>query len=289
MSTIRRRLDSHHHFWQLARGWHHWLTPQLAAIYRDFMPADLAPLLTSHGVTGTVLVQAADCAEETAFMRRVEAEFVRGIVGWVDFDAADAPARVQALAAAPKMVGVRPMIQDIADPDWMLRPALAPVFRAVAEAQIVFDALVKPPHLDNLHRLLERHPDLRVVIDHGGKPCIRAGVDGAGGLREWAPKMRRLAGHPQAACKLSGLLTEAKPGAQAADLQPYADELLDAFGAGRLLWGSDWPVVCLAGGYGRWVQVSRQLLSALPASEQQKIWAENAERQYRLPHRQSSA
>lgn len=282
-------LDSHHHFWQLAHGWHRWLTPQLAAIYRDFMPADLAPLLQSHGVTGTVLVQAADCAEETEFMRRVDADFVRGIVGWVDFDAADAPARVEQLAAAGKIVGVRPMIQDIEDPDWMLRPALAPVFRAVAEARIVFDALVKPPHLDNLYRLLERHPDLRVVIDHGGKPCIRAGVDGAGGLREWAPKMRQLAGHSQAACKLSGLLTEAEPGSEAADLQPYADVLLDAFGDSRLLWGSDWPVVCLAGGYGRWVKISRQLLSALPASEQQKIRAENAERQYNLPRRQPSA
>lgn len=275
-------LDSHHHFWQLDRGWYHWLTPQLAAIHRDFMPADLAPLLQAHGITGTVLVQAADCAEETVFMQRVDAEFVRGIVGWVDFDAADAPARVHALAAGQKIAGVRPMIQDIADPGWMLRPVLAPVFRAVAEALLVFDALVKPPHLDNLHRLLERHPDLRVVIDHGGKPCIRAGVDGVGGLREWAPKMRRLAGHPQAVGKFSGLLTEAKPGATAADLQPYADVLLETFGAGRLLWGSDWPVVCLAGGYGHWVKISRQLLSALPAAEQEKIWKENAERVYNL-------
>jgi len=279
-------IDSHHHFWQLHRGWHRWLTPQLAAIYRDFMPDDLAPLLQAHGITGTVLVQAADCAEETEWMQRVDAEFVRGIVGWVDFDAADASARVAQLAASTvggKIVGVRPMIQDIADPGWMLRPALAPVFRAVAEAQLVFDALVKLPHLHNLYRLLERHPELKVVIDHGGKPCIRAGTNGTGGLHEWAQRMRQLAGHPQAACKFSGLLTEAKPGATAADLQPYADVLLDAFGDSRLLWGSDWPVVCLAGGYDHWVQVSRRLLSALPAIAQQKIWKENAERVYGLP------
>lgn len=280
-------LDSHHHFWQLARGWYRWLTPQLAPIYRDFMPGDLTPLLRKHGVTGTVLVQAADCAEETVFMQSVDADFVRGVVGWVDFDAADAPARVAELAAG-KTVGVRPMIQDIADPDWMLRPALTPVFRAVAEAGIVFDALVKPPHLDNLHRLLERHPDLNTVIDHGGKPCIRAGIDGAGGLREWAPKMRRLAGHPQAACKFSGLLTEAAPGATVADLQPYADVLLDAFGPKRLLWGSDWPVVCLAGGYDHWVEVSTRLLAALPAPARRKIRQENAARVYDLP-RQSPA
>ncbi|MDD9857829.1 MAG: amidohydrolase family protein, partial [Gammaproteobacteria bacterium] len=260
-----------------------------AAIHRDFMPADLAPLLQAYGVTGTVLVQAADCAEETVFMQRADAEFVRGIVGWVDFDAADAPVRVEKLAAAEKIVGVRPMIQDIADPGWMLRPALRRVFRAVAEAQLVFDALVKPPHLDNLHHLLERHPDLRVVVDHGGKPCIRAGANGAGGLREWAPKMRRLAGHPQAMCKFSGLLTEAEPGAEAADLQPYADVLLETFGGGRLLWGSDWPVVCLAGGYGHWLEVSRRLLAALPAAEQRGIWKENAERQYNLPRHQPPA
>jgi len=280
-------LDSHHHFWQLDRGWHRWLTPQLDAIYRDFMPADLAPLLRAHGVTGTVLVQAADCAEETAFMQSVaaDAEFVRGVVGWVDFDAADAPARVAQLAsaAAGNIVGVRPMIQDIADPGWMLRPNLAPVLRAVAEAGLVFDALVKPPHLDNLHRLLERHPRLNTVIDHGGKPCIRAGVDGAGGLHEWAPKMRRLAEYPQAACKFSGLLTEAAPGATAADLQPYAEVLLDAFGDERLLWGSDWPVVCLAGNYDHWVKISRRLLSTVPAAAQRKIWHENAARVYRLP------
>jgi len=280
-------LDSHHHFWQLARGWHRWLTPQSAAIYRDFMPADLAPLLRRHGVTGTVLVQAADCAEETAFMQSVaaEAEFVRGIVGWVDFEAADALARVARLASSPagNIVGVRPMIQDIEDPGWMLRPNLAPVWRAVAAAGLVFDALVKPPHLDNLHRLLERHPGLNTVIDHGGKPCIRAGASGDGGLHEWAAKMRRLAEHPQAVCKFSGLITEAAPGATAADLQPYADVLLSAFGDARLLWGSDWPVVCLAGGYDHWVQVSRQLLAAVPAAAQQNIWHNNAARVYGLP------
>ena len=244
------------------------------------MPADLAPLLRSHRIAGSILVQAADCEEETAFMRQLKADFVRGIVGWIDFDAADAPQRLQQLAALPKIVGVRPMIQDIADPDWMLRRALTPVFQAVARTQLVFDALVKPPHLDNLNRLLERHPDLIVVIDHGGKPCIRAGAEGAGGLREWAPKMRRLAAHPRVFCKFSGLLTEACEGAGAAELRPYADVLLEAFGDARLIWGSDWPVVCLAGGYDHWVAVSQRLLSDLPADAQRRIWGLNARRCY---------
>ena len=232
-------------------------------------------------MSATVLVQAADCDAETEWMLEVaeSADFVAGVVGWAEFTRTDAPERLRRLAANPKLVGIRPMIQDIPDPGWMLRPELAPACRAVAESGIVFDALVLPKHLDNLAVFLARHSGMKTVVDHAAKPALRRG---AAGIREWAPKIRRIAGFPEVRCKLSGLLTEASPGATAADLRECADILLDAFGPERLLWGSDWPVVNLAADCERWLAVSDELLSPLAPEERRKIMGENAAEFYNL-------
>ncbi|MEX2009626.1 MAG: amidohydrolase family protein, partial [Dongiaceae bacterium] len=160
--TAARRVDAHVHFWKLARGDYGWITPEVAPLMRDFGPDDLRPHLAAAGIDAVVLVQAAPTAAETRFLFDIAAAepLVAGVVGWTDMAAADA---IAALAENPRLRGVRPMIQDIADVDWMLRDELAPAFRAVAETGICFDALVKPPHLRNLRRLLERHPDLKTV------------------------------------------------------------------------------------------------------------------------------
>ena len=275
------RIDSHQHFWKIADGRCRWLTPDLAPIYRDFGPDDLRPLLRRCEVSATVLVQAADCDAETEWMLQIaeSADFVAGVVGWAELARADAPDRLRRLAAHPKLAGIRPMIQDIPDPDWMLRPELTPACRAVADAGIVFDALVLPKHLDNLAVFLARHPEMKTVVDHAAKPALRAGADG---VRAWAPKIRRIAEFPQVRCKFSGLLTEANPGATAADLRECADILLDAFGPDRLLWGSDWPVLNLAADYGRWLAMADELLSHLAPEERRKIMGENAAGFYNL-------
>ncbi len=268
------RIDAHQHFWRLERGDYGWLTPAFGPIHRDFTPAGLSPLLARSGVEATVLVQAAPTRAETAFLIDLASytPFVAGIVGWVDFEAPDAADQVAALAKAPKLVGVRPMIQDLADDAWLLRPTLAPAIEAMIGAGLAFDALVKPRHLPILRRFAERWPALRIVIDHGAKPDIAGGA-----FEPWASEMAAIARETGAMCKLSGLATEAAPGFASHDLWPYIDALLDAFGPGRLMWGSDWPVVNLASSYKDWFEsASRALGRRLGATDQDRVFGRTA-------------
>jgi len=252
-----QKVDAHHHFWRLARGDYGWLTPAMGPIHRDFMPKELAPLLDAAGIERTVLVQAAATAAETNFLLDLaeQTPFVAGVVGWVDFEAPDAPHRIAGLAGRSKLVGLRPMIQDLADDAWMLGKSLTPAFGAMIAHGLTLDALVRPRHLPILLEFAARHPDLSIVVDHGGKPEIAAGA-----LKPWAREIEIIARDTELRCKLSGLVTEAGPGVTLADLRPYIDTLLDAFGPDRLMWGSDWPMVNLNGDYASWFE---QVLSAL--------------------------
>lgn len=274
-------IDAHQHFWRLGRGDYGWLTPALDPIHRDFLPGDLAPILARHGIERTILVQAAPTRAETRFLLELAAStpFVAGVVGWIDFDAPDAPDVVARLSSHCRLVGLRPMVQDLADDDWLARPALAPVFEAMVAVGLVFDALVLPRHLPRLLRVVERHPDLAVVVDHGAKPRIAARD-----LGRWREDLRAVASAPEVACKLSGLLTEAAPGDGLPALRPAVDTILDAFGPRRVLWGSDWPVVNLAGGYDRWREISLAALAALEAPARDAVLGGNAKRVY-LRHR----
>lgn len=271
------RVDAHHHVWTIARGDYAWLTPDLP-ICRDYGLADLRPLLGE--IAATVLVQAAPTEAETRFMldvARGSGGLVRGVVGWVDLADHHAPARIRHLAAEPLLKGLRPMLQDIAETGWILRPEIAPALAAMQAAGLRFDALVQPRHLPVLLRLCDRHPGLPVVIDHGAKPAIAAG-----GFDAWAGGMERLARETGAFCKLSGLVTEAAADWRAEDLRPYVDHLLACFGPERLLWGSDWPVVNLAGGYAAWRAASLALLAAMPDESREAILGGTAARFYGL-------
>jgi L-fuconolactonase len=171
------RIDAHHHVWTLARGDYGWLTPALAPIYRDFDLSDLAPHVAAAGIKGTILVQAAPTEAETRFLLDVaeKADVVHGVVGWIDFDTSDALARIDALAARKLLVGLRPMVQDIADDDWLLGPHLVRLLTAMAAHDLVFDALVLPRHLPRLLQVVRRHPELQFVLDHFGKPHLATG------------------------------------------------------------------------------------------------------------------
>jgi len=271
------RIDAHHHLWTLARGDYGWLTSDLAPIYRDFSLADLAPHLAAAGIEGTILVQAAPTEAETMFLLGIaeNAEVVRGVVGWTDFDAGDAMPRIDVLAARKLLVGLRPMVHDIADDDWLLGPALVPLLRAMAGYGLVFDALVKPRHLPRLLRVIDSHPDLQFVLDHCGKPQLATGE-----IAVWQRDIALLAERPNIVCKFSGLATEAAPGWQIADLRQAVDHVLACFGPGRLLWGSDWPVVNLAGGYAKWLAAARALLADLSLDEKADVFGNNAARIY---------
>ncbi len=278
-SALLPRIDAHQHFWALDRGDYGWLSPELSAIYRDFLPEDLTPLLSKAGIDGTVLVQAAPTVAETAFMLSLADKnpFIKGVVGWVDFENSNAIADIDRYMQHPAFVGLRPLIQDIQDTDWMLRPDLSPIFEALIAHDLTFDALTLPRHLPNLHQLLTRYPQMRVVIDHGSKPEIRSQ-----NMHAWASDMAILANNTSAFCKLSGLVTEASDVWTVEDLRPYVAHLLDVFGPQRLIWGSDWPVCTLASSYQRWVETTQLLLSELTPSERAAILGGNAVRAYKL-------
>ena len=270
------RIDSHQHFWRLDRGDYGWLTPALEPIYRDYLPADLEPRITRAGIDSTVLVQAAPSVAETLFMLELANAhaFIAGVVGWVDFESPMAAESIATLAADPSLVGLRPMIQDIPDIAWMLKPALAPAIEAMIDHDLVFDALLLPKHLPVLLDFAELYPELRLVLDHGAKPQIRDGD-----IAEWRHDITNVATGTNAVCKLSGLVTEAGS-ANPAQLAPSVDHLLEAFGPKRLMWGSDWPVCELVCSYEEWYQASEMLLVRLDATERERIYSETARNTY---------
>jgi L-fuconolactonase len=272
-------VDAHQHFWQLADRNGAWPPPELAAIYRDFLPGDLAHLLETHGVARTVLVQSMPNEDDTRFMLGLaeRSPFIGGVVGWVDMKASDAPARIAALAQDPMLKGLRPMLQDLDDDRWIDDPALAPAVDAMLRHGLSFDALVLPRHLPALLAFAERHPDLPIVIDHGAKPLIAQGV-----MAPWRDDIARLAALPQVCCKLSGLVTEAGPDWDIERLRPYVDHLVASFGPQRLIWGSDWPVLNLASDYAGWIAASLSLLDGLDEAERQAVMGLNARRFYRI-------
>jgi len=273
-------IDAHFHLWQLDRGDYGWLTPALAPIYRDVTLDHWRAESRPCGITGGVVVQAACTEAETLFLldQARNAPDVLGVVGWLDLLAPTASARIAALAlSAPKLKGLRPMLQDIADPDWILQPALAPALETMAACGLVFDALVKPVHLPRIVQLAKRHPSLRIVIDHGAKPDIAHGQ-----WQTWADGLARIARDTQAVCKLSGLWTEAAPADAHGDgavLERYGRWVLATFGAERCLWGSDWPVLELAGDYARWFALAR---SWVPPEQQARVFGGTAVEVYRL-------
>ena len=272
-------IDAHFHCWQLARADYGWLTPALAPIYRDVSIADWQRESAPHGVTGGVLVQAAPTEAETHFLlEQANAHpAVLGVVGWVDLLAADAPARIRALAQNPTLKGLRPMLQDIADPQWILQPALAPALQTMAECGLVFDALVTSVHLPHILALSMRYPDLRIVIDHAAKPGIARGE-----WQPWADGLAQIAADTTAMCKLSGLLTEAGPAPQPDAVRRWADHVLEGFGPQRVVWGSDWPVLELVASYTQWSRETRYLLEGLGAKERDAVLGANARKLYRL-------
>lgn len=276
------RVDAHHHVWRLSRGDYGWLkpTPELLPIYRDFMLRELRPMLRGANVGATVLVQAAPTVDETRFLLEVanaSGGLVRGVAGWVDLAGDDAVATLGALAADPLLKSVRPMLQDLPDPSWIARPEVQTALAALPALGLRFEALVKPRELKPLLQTLERHPDLAVVIDHCAKPDIANG-----GWQPWADDLAAIARDTGAHCKLSGLVTEAGRGWSVDALRRYVAHVLDGFGTGRVIWGSDWPVVTLAATYAEWVEAGDELLAGLTQGERDAIYGGNARRFYGL-------
>jgi L-fuconolactonase len=257
-------IDAHQHFWNTARGDYGWMAslPAGASILRTILPPKLQPHLMRWGIDRTVLVQAAPSVEETEYMLGLAdaTDFVAKVVGWVDFEKSEDRRHLERLAKHPKFAGVRPMIQDIADPEWMHRADVQWGYEALVDLDLTFDALGFPLHLDNFLRLFDRYPAMRTVIDHCMKPVIRESR-----FDDWAAGMEKIARQTPVLCKLSGLATEAAPGWTVDTLRPYAEHVLSVFGPERVMWGSDWPVLEMAGSYDEWRQAAETIVGRGPA------------------------
>ncbi len=274
-------VDSHQHFWQLSRGDYVWPNESVAPIFRDFAPADLAPHLAEAGVRQTVLVQATDSVAETCFLLDLAAQHdvIAGVVGWVDLRAPDAVATIDSLRSSPWLKGLRPMLQSIADTDWILRDAVQPALAHMQNVGLRFDALVQPRHLDPLATMATRYPGLAMVIDHLAKPVMGNGQDPD---PDWRDGIGALAALPNVWCKLSGMVTEIGPDWRQEDLAPFAQAVMTAFGPDRVMWGSDWPVVNLAADYATWFATAKRLVGHLSEDDRGRVFGHVARAFYRL-------
>ena len=275
-------IDAHFHSWQLSRGDYGWLTPEMGSIYRDVSVADWQKLAQPLGITGGILVQAAPTVAETLYLLALAEEnpAVLGVVGWVDFNAADAVFQIEQLAKHPKLKGLRPMLHDLPEPAWILQPAVQPALAVMEKLGLVFDALIRPLHMPHILQIAKQYPNLSIVIDHCAKPEIARGMEAA--WQPWADGMAALAELPNVFCKLSGLLTEAWKPPQSSICKPWMEYVLKIFGTERILWGSDWPVLELASDYQSWYDMCQTITDSLPLKQKENIYGNNAVRIYKL-------
>ena len=273
-------LDSHVHLWDLGVRDQAWI-PAGSPLRRSFDVGDLRAALAGTPVDGVILVQASNDAGETtdliSWARRED--LVRGVVGWADLRSPGFPATLSALAATGQLLGLRHQALAEADPaGWLRSPAVRRGLAALATAGLPFDLMIRPAHFPAALRTVREHPALQFVLDHLGKPPIASGE-----LEPWATGIRVLAAEPNVACKLSGLQTIASAGWTYAELAPYVDVALEAFGPGRLIFGSDWPVCSPAASYSRVCEVAQVACSGLSGPERAAVLAGNARAIYRGP------
>lgn len=275
-------VDAHQHLWDLERVAYPWLTADAGPIFRTFEETELEPQLAAAGVDRTVIVQAADSVADTDAMFEAADRWPRiaGIVGWVPLlEPERAAADLDRRRADPRFAGVRHLIHDDPDPDWVLRPPVLESLGLLAARSLTFDLVaVLPRHLEHASTLAERYPALRIVIDHLAKPPILTR-----GWEPWATLLRRAAEHPNVYGKVSGLNTAADPVSwSASDLRPYVDHALECFGPERLMYGGDWPVATLAGDYAKVWRETAAVLSGLGPADRDRVLGGTAVDFYRL-------
>jgi L-fucono-1,5-lactonase len=279
-----RIVDAHHHVWDLGVRDQDWITgPALAPLRRDFLLDDYRRLAGAHGVSASVVVQTVTVPGETPELlaQAAASDLIAGVVGWTDLTApgiADRIAALTELPGGPKLVGLRHQVQSEPDPDWLTRPDVLRGLAAVARAGLVYDLVITSGQLGQAARAAVAVPDLQFVLDHLGKPSIASGR-----TEPWAQDLRALAALPNTSAKLSGLVTEADWHRwQVADLRPYAEVALDAFGPARLMFGSDWPVCTLAASYPDVLAAARDLTGQLSPAEREVLFAGTATSVYGL-------
>jgi len=275
------KIDAHHHLWDLKKRNYAWMSSDLKPIYRNFLVEDLVKTVAPYKVTGTVVVQAHQSVEETLWLLELAAKsnLILGVVGWVDLKDPQLGKTLTELKKHKKFKGVRHLIQDEPDVNWMLQTEVMRGLRTLHEADLTYDLLIKPHQLDAALRLIDHLPAMPIILDHIAKPYIKEGK-----REPWAAQMRQLAKASHVYCKISGLITEADHAKwKTDDFTFYLKHVVEIFGWDRLCWGSDWPVCLLAGNYGQVLELPEKILNP-GATEKQ--WAQfmglNAQRFYRL-------
>jgi L-fuconolactonase len=283
VNTTPPRIDAHHHLWQYTPEEYGWINEQMGVLRRDFLAGDLKPLLDLAGISGAIAVQARQDLEETRWLLTLANEpgnagWMKGVVGWAPIASPEFPETLATLRQSTRLKGLRHVIQDEPDDQFILSPAFNRGIRLLRDTGLVYDILVHARHLPQTLQFVDMHPDQSFVLDHCAKPSVAAGE-----LAPWSAHMRELAKRPNVCCKLSGLVTEADwrhwtP----ASLEPYWSVVLDAFGPTRLLFGSDWPVSLLASSYQRWADTVAEWTAPLSESERSATWGGTADRIYSL-------
>ncbi|MEA3460762.1 MAG: amidohydrolase family protein [Bacteroidota bacterium] len=273
-------IDAHHHLWKYNQREYRWMDDSMHVLQRDYLPGDLEQELSQTGVSGTVVVQARQNLEETRWLLGLANthSFIKGVVGWLDLRSSELDKQLDAFAAHPKLVGLRHVLHDEPDDEFMLRKDFMNGIAQLKAYNLTYDLLLFPRHIEPAIMLVERHSRQRFVLDHLGKPLIKSGI-----MEPWKRDITRLAAYPNVWCKLSGMVTEADlQNWSYKELLPYMETVLEAFGPERLMLGSDWPVCRLAGEYGEVIGVVRKFIKSMDIKDQTKILYQNAIDCYQL-------
>lgn len=274
------RIDAHQHFWVYNPEEYSWISDTMNILRKDFLPADLLPILKQSGFDGSIAVQARQSLKETRWLLKLarDFDFIKGVVGWIDLSSGEAESQIEEFASDPKLVGVRHVLQDEPDDKFMLRDSFLRGIRLLKKFDLVYELLLFPGHLHNAVQLVKKFPDQQFVLDHIGKPLIKDKI-----LSPWKEGIHQLAMQPNVFCKLSGMVTEASwTGWSSSDFVPYLDVIFDSFGPSRLMIGSDWPVCTLASDYKETIQIIIDYIALNSETDRELIMGGNAEKIYNL-------
>jgi L-fuconolactonase len=274
------KIDTHQHFWNYNDRDYVWMSAPMGKLRRDHLPRDLVPLINAAGIDATIAVQARQCLEESTWLLELADEypFIRAVVGWADLCSEGIESQLEQLAQHPKLRGVRHVVHDEPDDEFMLRKAFLNGMRKLKRFGLTYDLLLFPRHLPIACNLVKMFPDQPFVLDHIAKPPVRAGQ-----MAPWTTDLKGLAEFPNVFCKISGLVTEGNWNLwRPQDFEPYLDVVLNAFGPRRLMIGSDWPVCTLAADYSSVIDLELDYIAKLSADEQRAILQENPIKFYSL-------
>jgi L-fuconolactonase len=274
------KIDAHQHFWQYDAERDAWITDEMQALRRNFMPEDLYPILRQQLFDGCVAVQADQSEHETLFLLELadKFDFIKGVVGWVDFCAANIGERLEYFSSFPKLKGFRHLVQAEPQDDFLLRKDFSRGIALLQQYEFTYDLLIHPRHLKYAAEFVRRFPNQSFVIDHLAKPFIKEGI-----FEEWKQDMQAIAQLPNTHCKLSGMVTEADwSNWKEEDFTVYIETVLESFGPDRVQFGSDWPVCLLSTDYANVCKLVEHHTASLSRDEKEKLWGRNAEQFYHL-------